>query len=224
VLGNIESHEGICRALANAAGVTVVSVGYRLAPEHKFPAAALDAYAAVTWVSASAQEFGADPRRIMVAGDSAGGNLAAVACLMARDQCGPSLAYQVLIYPITDFNQERRSYHECAEGFFLTRSEMAWYWDRYVKSSDDRRHPYASPCQSGDLRGLPPALVITAEYDVLRDEGEDYARQLQVASVPVKLHRYDGMIHGFVRRYPFFDQGKAAIEEIGRELRQATSL
>jgi acetyl esterase/lipase len=224
VLGGIESHEGICRALANAAGVTVVSVDYRLAPEHRFPAAALDAYAALMWVAASAQEFGADPTRIVVAGDSAGGNLAAVACLMARDHRGPCVAYQVLIYPVTDFNLERKSYQECAEGFFLTRAEMAWYWDLYVKSDDDRRHPYASPCQSGDLGGLPPALVITAEFDVLRDEGEDYARQLQAASVPVKLHRYDGMIHGFVRRHPFFDQGKAAIEEIGRELRQAMSM
>jgi acetyl esterase len=223
VLGNIETHEGVCRAVANAAGVTVVSVDYRLAPEHKFPAAALDAHAAVTWAAYSAQEFGGDPRRIMVGGDSAGGNLAAVACLMARDHRGPSLAYQVLIYPITDFNQERASYEECAEGFFLTRAEMAWYWDHYTKTSDDRRHPYASPCQSDDLRGLPPALVITAEFDVLRDEGEDYARRLQAASVPVKLHRYDGMIHGFVRRFPFFDQGKAAIEEIGRELRAAMS-
>ena len=101
--------------------------------------------------------------------------------------------------------------------------ENDWYWDHYVKSSDDRRHPYASPCQFGDLRGLPPALVVTAEFDVLRDEGEDYARRLQAASVPVKVHRYDGMIHGFVRRYPFFDQGKTAIEEISRELRQAAS-
>jgi acetyl esterase len=223
VLGNIESHEGVCRALANAAGVTVVSVDYRLAPEHKFPAAALDAYAAVIWVAASAQEFGADPTRIIVAGDSAGGNLAAVACLMARDHRGPSLAYQVLIYPITDFNLERTSYQECAQGFFLTRAEMAWYWDHYVKTPDDRRHPYASPCQSTDLSGLPRALVITAEFDVLRDEGEDYARQLQAAAVPVKLRRYDGMIHGFVRRYPFFDQGKAAIEEIGHAVRRATS-
>jgi acetyl esterase len=223
VLGNIESHEGICRALANAAGVTVVSVGYRLAPEHKFPAAALDAYAALMWAAASAQELGADPTRVVVAGDSAGGNLAAVACLMARDHRGPSVAYQVLIYPVIDFNLERPSYQECAEGFFLTRAEMAWYWDHYVPSANDRRHPYASPCQSADLGGLPPALVITAEFDVLRDEGEDYAHQLQAASVPVTLRRYEGMIHGFVRRYPFFDKGKAAIEEIGREVRAATS-
>jgi acetyl esterase len=223
VLGNIESHEGICRALANAAGVSVVSVDYRLAPEHKFPAAALDAYAALIWVAASANEFGADPARMIVAGDSAGGNLAAVSCLMARDHRGPIPIHQVLIYPVMDFNPERPSYKECAEGFFLTRTEMIWYWDHYVKSPGDRRHPYASPCQSTDLSGLPPALVITAEFDVLRDEGEDYARQLQAASVPVKLHRYDGMIHGFVRRYHFFYQGKAAVEEIGRELRGATS-
>lgn len=219
MLGNIESHEGICRAVANAGGVIVVTVDYRLAPEHRFPAAAEDAYAATLWVADHAAELGGDPQRIAVAGDSAGGNLAAVTCLMARDRGTPSVKFQVLLYPITDADLNNQSYTAYAEGFFLTRAEMAWYWDHYVENAEDRRHPHVSPSQAADLRGLPPALVITAEFDVLRDEGEAYARQLEAAGVAVKLRRYDGMIHGFIRRYPFFDQGKAAIAEIGREVR-----
>ncbi len=221
VLGNIESHESICRAIANVAGMIVVTVEYRLAPEHRFPAAALDAYAATSWVADHAGEFGGDPDRIAVAGDSAGGNLAAVACLLAHDRKGPRIAYQVLIYPITDYNLQNESYSQFAEGFFLTRSEMAWYWEKYVPKRDDRNHPHAAPCCVDDPSGLPPALVVTAEFDVLRDEGETYARRLQSAGVPVRISRYDGMIHGFVRRFAFFERGKAAIAEIGREIKGA---
>ncbi|MGC8639394.1 MAG: alpha/beta hydrolase [Isosphaeraceae bacterium] len=224
VLGNLESHEGVCRAIANAAGLIVVVADYRLAPEHAFPAAAEDAHAAAAWVVAHAAEFGGDPARVAVGGDSAGGNLAAVACLMARDRGGPHLAFQLLIYPITDFNLHNASYRQFAEGYFLTRGEMAWYWEHYVPKLDDRWHPHASPCQATDKTGLPPAFVITAGFDVLRDEGEHYAGQLQAAGVHVKIRRYEGMIHSFIRRYPFFDQGKAAIEEIGRELRQALAI
>jgi acetyl esterase len=220
VLGNIESHEGICRALAHAAEAIVVTVDYRRAPEHRFPAAVEDAFAATSWVAAHAAEFGGDPKRIAVVGDSAGGNLAAVTCIMARDRGGPDLAFQVLVYPITDYNLQTGSYRQYAEGYFLTRSEMAWYWEQYCPKQNDRWHPHASPCRAGDLAGLPPALVITAEYDVLRDEGEAYASQLRAAGVPVNAHRYDGMIHGFVRRYPFFDQGRGAIAEIGQALRE----
>jgi acetyl esterase len=221
VLGNIESHEGICRAIASVGDVIVATVDYRRAPEHRFPAAAEDAYAATSWVAAHAAEFGGDPGRIAVGGDSAGGNLAAVTCLMARDRGGPAPAMQVLLYPITDYNLQNSSYRQCAEGYFLTRSEMAWYWEHYCPKVDDRWHPHASPCRAGDLTGLPRALVITAEYDVLRDEGEEYAVRLQEARVPVSVHRYEGMIHGFVRRFPFFSQGRAAIAEIGRALREA---
>ena len=185
VLGNIESHESICRAIANASGAIVVTVDYRLAPEHRFPAAAQDAYAATSWVAEHAGEFGGDPGRIAVAGDSAGGNLAAVACLLAKDRNGPRMAFQVLIYPITDYNLHNASYSQFAEGYFLTRSEMAWYWEHYVLKRDDRTHPHAAPCRVDDLSGLPPGLVITAEFDVLRDEGEAYARRLQSAGVPV---------------------------------------
>jgi acetyl esterase len=196
-----------------------VIVDYRLAPEHPFPAAADDAYAAVAWVAAHASEFGGDPSRIAVCGDSAGGNLAAVACLTARDRGGPAIAFQALAYPITDFEPDAGSYREFAEGFFLTRSEMLWYWDKYVPDVEARRQPRVSPNRADDLSNLPPALVITAGCDVLRDEGEAYARRLSEAGVPVKLTRYDGMIHGFLRRYPFFDQGKAAVEEIAAAIR-----
>jgi acetyl esterase len=223
VLGNLDSHEGICRALANAAGVIVVSIDYRLAPEHRFPAAAEDACFATTWVAEHAEEIGADPGKIAVAGDSAGGNLAAVGCLMSRDRGKPMPKFQVLLYPITDYNVQNSSYSEYAEGFFLSRAEMEWYWDQYVEQPRMRSNPYVSPCRADDLGGLPPALVITAEYDVLRDEGEQYARLLQNAKVPVTLSRYDGLIHGFVRRYPFFDRGRQAIEEISRDLQTALS-
>ncbi|MGC1722445.1 MAG: alpha/beta hydrolase, partial [Isosphaeraceae bacterium] len=158
-----------------------------------------------------------------VAGDSAGGNLAAVTCLMARDRGGPRVDFQVLLYPITDYNINTGSYTAFADGFFLSRSEMAWYWEHYVEKAEDRRHPHASPSRAADLCHLPPALLITAEFDVLRDEAEAYARRLQAAGVAAKLRRYDGMIHGFIRRYLFFDQGRAAIAEIGRELRTALS-
>ena len=180
VLGNLDSHEGVCRALANAAGVIVVNVDYRLAPEHRFPAAAEDAYAAFAW----AAEHAARDRRRSPPGRRRGRQRGgqprgrAPAC-MARDRGGPRPAFQVLIYPITDYDLDNASYRECAEGFFLSRAEMAWYWEQYVANPDDRGHPHASPCQAPDLSGLPPALVITAEFDVLRDEGEAYARRLQ---------------------------------------------
>ena len=223
VLGNIESHEGICRALANAGGVIVVTVDYRLAPEHRFPAAAEDAYAATRWAAEHAAEFGGDPQRIAIAGDSAGGNLAAVTCLMARDRGGPRVDFQVLLYPITDYDINTRSYTAIADGYFLTRSEMAWYWEHYVEKAEDRWHPHASPSRAADLSGLPPALDHGRVRRASR-RGEAYARQLQAAGVAAKLRRYDGMIHGFIRRYPFFDQGRAAIDEIGRELRTALSI
>jgi len=221
VLNNLDTHDDLVRRLAAHSGCVFINVDYRLAPEHKFPAAIEDAYAALKWVYFHAAQFGWDPRRIAVAGDSAGANLAAVACLMSRDRNGPPIAFQALIYPITDCDFERPSYRENSEGYFLTRREMIWFWDQYVVSEAQRREPYASPLLAPSLKGLPPASIITAEYDPLRDEGEAYAAALRAAGVEVALHRYEGMIHAFVRRVQQFETARHAILKIGQQVRDA---
>lgn len=223
VVGSIDSHDGYCRSLVNAADVIVVSVDYRLAPEHKFPAAAEDAFAATRWVHENASSFGGLPERIAVAGDSAGGNLAAVVPLMARDRGGPPIALQVLIYPITDYDFNTPSYNDCATGYFLTRDSMIWFWEQYLAQEADGINPYVSPLRAENLQGLPPALVITAGYDPLRDEGEAYAQRLQEAGVETKLSRYDGMIHGFVRRTAVLDKARDSLQEIAARLRASQS-
>ena len=221
VVGSIESHDGLCRGLTAGAGVAVVSVEYRLAPEHPFPAAADDAFAATAWVAAHGAEIGIDPARVAVGGDSAGGNLAAVVALMARDRGGPRLAFQLLLYPIANDDLDTPSYLKNAEGYLLTRAEMAWYWDQYAPGLRDRKNPYASPLRALSLAGLPPALVVTAGYDPLRDEAEAYAARLAEAGVAVRLARYPGMIHGFVRRSAILDQGKTALAESAGAIRSA---
>jgi acetyl esterase len=223
VTGDIESHEGICRTLANAARCVVASVDYRCAPEFAYPAAAEDSYAATRWVVEHASALGVDGRRIATCGDSAGGNLAAAVPLMARDRGGPVLALQVLVYPVTDFDFGTASYVENAEGYLLTRQAMRWYWDQYVPDPADRSQPYAAPLRARDLAGLPPALVITAEYDPLRDEGEAYARRLAEAGVPVTLTRYPGMIHAFFRYTNMLDAARAAVAEVVSALDKAWS-
>lgn len=222
VIGNLETHDNGCRQIANAAGCIVVSVDYRLAPEHKFPAAADDCYAATQWVAENASALNGDPARIAVGGDSAGGNLAAVVSLMARDKGGPPLMYQVLIYPVTGYHTPGTpSYQENAEGYFLTRDDMIWFWNHYLNSEDESKHPYASPLQAASLQGLPPALVLTAEYDPLRDEGELYAARLQEAGVPVIQRRYNGLIHGFFGMSAIVEQSKRAFTETIEALRAA---
>ncbi len=222
VLGDLETHDGVCRSLANAAGCVVVSVDYRLAPENKFPAAAEDCYAAARWVAENAASIGVDPRRIAVGGDSAGGNLTAVVALMARDRGTPSLVYQLLIYPVTDTSLETASYRENADGYMLTRDGMRWFWGHYI-GDDDRCNPYAAPLRAESLSGLPPALVITAEFDPLRDEGEAYARRLREAGVSAKLKRYDGMIHGFFGMGAFIDRAREAVGDAVAGLKAAFS-
>jgi acetyl esterase len=221
VIGDIDTHDPVCRALANAAGCVVISVGYRLAPEHKFPAAAEDAYAVTEYCATRAAEFDVDPARIAVAGDSAGGNLAAVVALMARDRGGPVLSYQALIYPVTDCNFDRDSFRDNATGYFLTTASMRWFWNHYLRNEADGAEPYASPLRAASLADLPPALIITAEYDPLRDEGEAYAAKLTDAGVKTMLHRYDGMVHGFVSMAIFVPAGNDAIAEVAAALRSA---
>lgn len=219
VTGDLDSSDTRCRILADWARCLVVSVDYRLAPEHPFPAAADDSFAATTWVAEHAAELGADPRRIAVGGDSAGGNLAAVVALMARDRGGPSLVFQYLVYPVVDCDLDRPSHKDNGRGYGLTREGMAWYFEQYVPDAARRTDPLVSPIRAKDLSGLPPALVITAEFDPLRDEGEAYAEALRAAGVPVTVTRYDGMVHGFVSQAREFDKGKQAVLESVAALR-----
>jgi acetyl esterase len=219
VVGSLDTYDRLCRALAAAAGALVVSVGYRLAPEHRHPAAVEDCWAAVRWVAANAAAIGGRPDRLAVAGDSAGGNLATVVARRARDHGGPRLAFQLLVYPITDAACDTASYREFADGYQLTAALMRWYWDHYLGGADGAG-PDASPLRA-DLAGLPPALVVTAEFDPLRDEGEAYAARLAAAGVAARASRYDGMVHGFVRWRGAVDAAAAAMAEAGGALRAA---
>ena len=221
VLGDLETVDNLCRRLANASGCSVVSVDYRLSPEAKFPEALDDCSEAVGFVVREAESFGVDPGRVAVGGDSAGGNLAASVALRSLEPGSPKLAFQLLIYPIIDFSFDTPSYSENSDGYGLGRDVMAWYWDQYLAEASDGLSPLASPLRADDLSGLPPALVITAGYDVLRDEGRAYARRLEEAGVEVELEHYPGMIHGFLQMADTFDQGKLAIEHAGRSLRAA---
>jgi acetyl esterase len=220
VIGDLNTHDGICRSLTNLASCLVVSVGYRLAPEHKFPAAPDDCYAVTCWLAEHAASLNGDPSRIAVGGDSAGGNLTAVVAQMARDRGGPSLVFQLMVYPVTDLNATAPSIQENAEGYFLTRDDMVWFTNHYLNSDDEKNNPLASPLLAPDLHGLPPALIITAEYDPLRDEGEMYGQRLIEAGVPVVISRYDGMIHAFFGM-PFFDRSGLALAEGAAALRAA---
>jgi acetyl esterase len=221
VLCDLDTHDNTCRAMANGVDAVIVSVDYRLAPEHKFPAAADDAYAATQWVFDHADELGADPDRLAVAGDSAGGNLAAVVPLMARDRGGPPIRFQLLIYPVTDYSFDTPSYRENAEGYFLLRVHMEWYWQQYIASDEEGENPYASPLRVKDASGLPPGMVITAELDPLRDEGEAYGKKLADAGVPFTVRRYDGMFHGFFSMGEFLDGAKQATADAHAALRAA---
>jgi acetyl esterase len=220
VIGSIETHDGSCRDLANRVGCVVVSVEYRLAPESRYPAAAEDCYAATQWVAEHAGALGVDAARIGIGGDSAGGNLAAVVAQMARDRRGPALRHQLLIYPVTDADFSRPSYRENAEGYLLTTKAMEWFWGHYVPDPAQRREPYAAPLRAKDLSGLPPAFVITAEYDPLRDEGEAYAERLQAAGVPTTLKRYRGAIHGFFAMGLLSQVARDAVDDAAAAVRR----
>ncbi|MCX2982171.1 alpha/beta hydrolase [Halieaceae bacterium IMCC14734] len=197
VVCDLDTHDEICRQLCAGANVLVVSVQYRLAPEAPFPAPLEDCYAATCWAAENAENYQGLASQLLVAGDSAGANFAAAVSLMARDRGTPAISRQLLIYPVTDFNFETDSYKENAEGFFLTRAMMQWFWGHYLEHPEQGSDPLASPLRA-ELSGLPPAAVITAGFDPLRDEGQAYARALEAAGVDVQLRHFPGMIHGFV--------------------------
>lgn len=221
VLGSLDSHDPLCRALCRASGCAVVSVEYRLAPEAPFPAAVNDAYSALSWVHENADELGIDHLRLAVGGDSAGATLATVTARLAKERRGPPVALQLLAYPITDLRTlDTPSYEQFAEGYLLTRASMAWFRDHYLPDPAQRSDPRASPLAAENLIGLPPTQLLTAEYDVLRDEGEAYAQRLVQAGVRTELTRYPGMVHGFLSRYALFDDGRAAIERWAQGLRR----
>jgi acetyl esterase len=217
VICNLDVNDVPARALANRSGCVVVAVNYQKAPEHKFPIPLDDCYATTCWVADHAAELGVDPARIGVGGDSSGGNLAAAVCLRARDEGGPALAFQLLIYPPTCSDLATATYESCAEGYGLQRESMRWFWDMYLTAPEDGRNPLASPLLADDLSGLPPAFVATAEFDPLRDDGERYAERLRDAGVPVKLRRYDGMIHAFYLMDGVIGQASQLFDEAGRE-------
>lgn len=222
VLCSIDSHDALCRQLTVDAGCAVFSVEYRLAPEHKFPACMDDCYAATVWAFDQASALNIDPKRIAVGGDSAGGAIATAVAIMAKRKGAPAIAFQLLIYPVTDLrSMDTPSYIENGEGYFLTAKQMAWFRRHYLASEADRSNPLASPLACTELRGLPPALVITAEYDPLRDEAEAYARALQAAGVTCTLKRYDGAIHAFMSMYGYLQCGRTAIREAADALRAA---
>ncbi len=222
VICDLDTHDSLCRSLTNRARCIVVSVDYRLAPEHKFPAAVEDAYAATQWVAHNANRINGDPSRIAVGGDSAGGNLAAVVAILARDRNRPRLVYQLMIYPATNVSSaDTESHRNYAEGYFLDRSDGEWFCNSYLNCEADRLNPLVSPLLAPDLSHLPPALVITAEFDVLRDDGEAYAKRLKKSGVSVKYTCYKGMIHGFMSMDGLLDQARNGIEEASAALRQA---
>jgi len=197
VFCDLDSHDGLCREIANRIPAVVVSVAYRLAPEHRWPAAAEDFYAATQWAAINAPSLGGDPGRVAVGGDSAGGNLAAVTALMARDRSGPALAAQLLLYPVLAADFDTESYRLFGRGYYNPRPAMQWYWDQYVPSKADRVHPYAVPLHA-ELHDLPPAVVVIAGHDPLRDEALAYAAELDAAGVRVVRAQFDGAIHGFM--------------------------
>jgi len=221
IAGSPDSHDGGTRELCAQAGAIVISVDYRLAPEHKFPAAAEDCHAAVLWAAAHAGELGGDATRLAITGDSAGGNLAAAVALMNRDRGGPPLALQALVYPVTDPACATPSATANGEGYMLTTASMRWMWSLYVNGPDDYANPYAAPVAASSLAGLPPALIITAEFDPLRDEGEAYGQALAAAGVPVTISRYNGMIHGFASCHDITPRANEAVGEIARALHSA---
>jgi acetyl esterase len=221
VYGGLTTHHGVCATLARMSGCVVCSVDYRLAPEHRFPAAVDDAWTAATWIAEHAAELGGRAGELAFGGDSAGGNLTAICARRARD-AGLPVALQLLVYPVCDADLDTSSYREFADGYLLTAASMRWFWDHYLpEDAGDRFDPDASPLRADDVSETAPALVILAECDVLLDEGEAYARRLAEGGVPVTVTRYDGMVHGFFRMPGVIDRANDALAEAALALREA---
>lgn len=221
VIGDLDTHDSACRMLANQTDCLVVAVDYRLAPEHKFPAAVEDCHAALLWVAKHEAEFGGDASRLAVGGDSAGGNLATAIAIMARDAGSPKLAYQLLIYPCVAPEPETASHHKFAEGYVLSRKTIVWFFKHYLKTKSDMRDFRFAPLVSDDLSSLPPALVLVAGYDPLRDEGVEYAKRLIEAGNRVRLSNYEGAVHGFYLMGGAVDLAKQAVAESAQMLKEA---
>jgi acetyl esterase/lipase len=221
VVGNIDSHEAMCRHIANRGECAVLSIDYRMGPENKFPAAVEDCFAATAWTADKAAQLGVEPARLAVGGDSAGGNLAAVVSLLARDKGAPRIAYQVLIYPATDAAMRHDSIARYAEGYVLTRATMRWFYEQYLRTPVDAADWRVSPLLASDLSRLPPAYVLTAGYDPLCDEGDAYAARLAAAGVPVTHRRFPGQVHGFVTNGKVIRAAETALDEIAAALKEA---
>jgi acetyl esterase len=221
VICDLDTHDHECRVLANRAGVIVVSVDYRLAPEHPFPGAVDDGVAALDWVATQAEALGADPGRIALVGDSAGGNIAAVVAQLAHQAGGPPVAFQLLIYPVTDLRCDTQSFIDNATGYGLSADAMRWYVEQYVRTEADVLDPRASPLLAKSLDGLPPAFVVVCEYDPLCDEGKRYAHRMRDAGIDVTLRRYDGAVHGVFQMSRFTAIGARVLDDCVAALRAA---
>jgi acetyl esterase len=220
VIGNIDTHDGLCRIIANEAGVRVIAVDYRLAPEHKYPAAIDDAYAALTYVEANAAQLGVDANRLAVGGDSAGGAMTAVLTQMAKEKGGPKIAFQLLFFPVTQIGEETTSLKNYAEGFVLERAGLEWFYKNYVPAGADRKDPAISPLY-GSVEGLPPAYLTVAEFDPLHDEGLEYGRKLKAAGVPCEIVDYPGLVHDFIYFQSVLPQAAVALKAAAQALKKA---
>ena len=222
-LGDLDTHDSLCHALAHGSGCAIASVDYRLAPEDRFPAAFDDSYAATEWIAENGAQLDIDPSRLAVGGDSAGGNLAAAVAVLAQERGGPTLRFQLLVYPITDYDFDTASYIDNATGYLLSRETMRAFWAEYVPDESQRNDPRASPLQAADLSGQPPAFVLTVGYDPLRDEGVAYARRLEEAGVPVTHVEYLDVVHGFLRWPSKVDPTREAQDRVSEAVREALS-
>ena len=221
VIGDLDTHDGLCRLFANEAGVRVIAVDYRLAPEHKFPAAVDDAYAALQWIAAHATELGVDATRLAVGGDSAGGGLSAVVTQLARRNAGPKIVFQLLLFPVTHIGGDTRSMRECAQGMFLEKATLDWFFGHYLKNPADAQDVRASPLLASDFEGLPPAYLMTADCDPLHDEGLAYADKLRSAGVPVMVADHPGLVHDFIYLHAVLPQAGEAIRAASSALKAA---